>query len=111
MDAVRITQVWNALPLLARVLARTAAAQHRRLSLEQLDSFLAHARSQPQLAARLQQPLDLEELLQLAGAEGFAVEEADVIAAQLREEERLSDQELQRRAGEEARRLRSFIPG
>jgi hypothetical protein len=34
-----------------------------------------------------------------------------VIAAQLREEERLSDTELQRRAGEEARRLRTFIPG
>jgi hypothetical protein len=47
----------------------------------------------------------------LAAGEGFAVEEADVIAAQLREEERLSDTELQRRAGEEARRLRTFIPG
>lgn len=60
---------------------------------------------------RLQQPLDLEDLLQIAQTEGFAVQEQDVIAAQLREEERLSDQDLQRRAGEEARRLRSFIPG
>jgi hypothetical protein len=34
-----------------------------------------------------------------------------VIAAQVREEDRLSDQDLQRRAGEEARRLRHFIPG
>jgi hypothetical protein len=34
-----------------------------------------------------------------------------VIAAQLREEERLSDAELQQRAGQEARRLRTFIPG
>jgi len=39
------------------------------------------------------------------------VEEADVIAAQIRAEETLSDAELQRRAGEEARRLRHFIPG
>jgi hypothetical protein len=39
------------------------------------------------------------------------VSEHDVIAAQLREEAHLSDAELQRRAGEEARRLRSFIPG
>jgi hypothetical protein len=34
-----------------------------------------------------------------------------VIAAQQREEARLSDAELQHRAGEEARRLRHFIPG
>ncbi len=81
------------------------------MSLEQLDAFLAHARSAPELAERLRRPLPLEELLQLAAAEGFAVDEADVIAAQLREEERLSDTELQQRAGEEARRLRTFIPG
>ncbi|MBM5806957.1 MAG: Nif11-like leader peptide family natural product precursor [Cyanobacteria bacterium M_surface_10_m2_179] len=81
------------------------------MSLEQLDAFLAHARSQPQLAERLQQPLDLEDLLALAASEGFAVQEADVIAAQVREEDTLSDQDLQRRAGEEARRLRHFIPG
>ena len=81
------------------------------MSLDQLDAFLTHARSQPQLAERLQQPLDLEELLALAAAEGFVVQEADVIAAQLREEEHLSDEDLQRRAGEEARRLRHFIPG
>ena len=39
------------------------------------------------------------------------MEEGDVIAAQQRQEEQLSDAELQRRAGEEARRLRHFIPG
>ena len=77
----------------------------------QLDAFLAHARQQAHLRPRLQQPLDLEELLEIAQAEGFAVSEQDVIAAQLREDEHLSDQELQRRAGEEARRLRTFIPG
>lgn len=81
------------------------------MSLEQLDAFLAHARSQAQLASRLQHPLELDELLQLAQAAGFAVTEQDVIAAQVREEEHLSDQELQRRAAEEARRLRTFIPG
>lgn len=81
------------------------------MSLEQLDAFLAHARQQAHLLLRLQQPLDLEELLEIAQAEGFAVSEQDVIAAQLREDENLSDQELQRRAGEEARRLRTFIPG
>ncbi len=81
------------------------------MSLEQLDAFLAHARRQAHLLPRLQQPLDLEELLQIAQAEGFSLTEQDVIAAQLREDERLSDEELQRRAGEEARRLRTFIPG
>ena len=81
------------------------------MSLDQLDAFLAHARQQPALGARLQQPLELNELLELATSEGFSVDEADVIAAQLREETRLSDAELQRRAGEEARKLRHFIPG
>lgn len=81
------------------------------MSLEQLDAFLAQARACPDLAARLEQPLDLETLLQLAAEQGFTVQEADVIAAQLREEEHLSDAELQRRAGQEARRLRTFIPG
>lgn len=81
------------------------------MSLQQLDAFLAHARTRTDLVDRLRQPLALEELLALAAAEGFAVQEADVIAAQLREEEHLSDGELQRRAGQEARRLRTFIPG
>jgi predicted ribosomally synthesized peptide with nif11-like leader len=84
------------------------------MSLEQLDDFLAHARRHPQLAQRLQdpdQPLDITEFLALATEAGFNVEEADVIAAQQRAEAGLSDAELQRRAGEEARRLRHFIPG
>ncbi|MFM7312951.1 MAG: Nif11-like leader peptide family RiPP precursor [Cyanobium sp.] len=81
------------------------------MSLAQLDAFLAHARATPELSARLQQPLALEDLLQLAAAHGFVLQEGDVIAAQAREEERLSDAELQRRAGAEARRLRTFIPG
>jgi predicted ribosomally synthesized peptide with nif11-like leader len=81
------------------------------VSLEQLDAFLAHARQQSQLEQQLQQPLDLEDLLKIAQAAGFAVSEQDVIDAQLREEAHLSDAELQRRAGDEARRLRHFIPG
>jgi predicted ribosomally synthesized peptide with nif11-like leader len=81
------------------------------LSLDQLDAFLAHARSLPELQEQLRQPLALEELLTLCASHGYAVEEADVLAAQQREEEGLSDAELQRRAGEEARRLRTFIPG
>jgi predicted ribosomally synthesized peptide with nif11-like leader len=81
------------------------------MSLEQLDAFLAHSRQQPALQGRLQEGVDLESFLALARDAGFAVEEADVIAAQQRAEADLSDAELQRRAGEEARRLRHFIPG
>jgi predicted ribosomally synthesized peptide with nif11-like leader len=84
------------------------------MSLNQLDSFLAHAEADPELASRLHDhdnPLDLEGFLDLASEAGYDVEEADVFAAQLRNEEALSDDELQRRAGEEARRLRHFILG
>ena len=81
------------------------------MSLQQLDAFLAHARERPDLTARLRQPLELPELLALAVAEGFDVREDDVIAAQVREEQGLDATELQRRAGQEARRLRTFIPG
>ena len=91
--------------------ARTGPLRPDPLSLEQLDAFLAHARRSPSLIEQLQQPLELEALLALAAAEGFAVSEADVIAAQAREEESLSDEELQRRAGQDARKLRTFIPG
>lgn len=84
------------------------------MSLEQLDAFLARVKNDPGLKERVQnpaEPLELPDFLALARAAGFAVEEADVIAAQQRAEEGLSDEELQRRAGEEARRLRHFIPG
>lgn len=84
------------------------------MSLEQLDAFLAHARGIPDLDRRLhdhQDPLDLSGFLAMARSAGFEVDEADVIAAQQRQEEELSDAELQRRAGEEARRLRHFIVG
>jgi len=81
------------------------------VSLQQLDAFLAHARERPDLAKRLREPLELPELLALALAEGFAVSEDDVIAAQVREEQGLDAAELQRRAGLDARRMRTFIPG
>jgi predicted ribosomally synthesized peptide with nif11-like leader len=79
------------------------------MSLEQLDGFLAQAQQDPALADSLAQPLELEAFLALAQGAGYAINEADVLAAQAREEERLSDTDLQARAGEEARRLRSFI--
>lgn len=84
------------------------------MSLEQLDAFVASAHRDPELLRRLQDPLDppdLQEFLALASQAGFRVEEADVIAAQQRAEADLSNAELQRRAGEEARRLRHFIHG
>jgi predicted ribosomally synthesized peptide with nif11-like leader len=84
------------------------------MSLTELDAFLAHARNQGDLLARLQDqtaPLDLSDFLQLAHAEGFAINESDVIEAQQRQESLLSDAELQRQAGVEARRLRHFLHG
>ena len=84
------------------------------MSLTELDAFLAHARRQGDLLARLQDessPLELSDFLQLAQAEGFAINESDVIDAQQRQESLLSDAELQRRAGMEARRLRHFLHG
>ena len=75
------------------------------MSLERLDAFLAHARQSPQLA----EPLELQDFLELARGAGYALDEADVIAAQQRQESSLSDAELQERAGAEGRRLRNFI--
>ncbi|MFM1800623.1 MAG: hypothetical protein RLZZ117_2901 [Cyanobacteriota bacterium] len=84
------------------------------MSLEQLDAFLVHAKGDPDLARRLHdpdQPLEITSFLSLAREAGFALDKADVIAAQIREDERRSDEELQQRAGAEACRLRHFIPG
>ena len=82
------------------------------MSLEQLDAFIAQASQDPQLKERLRnssEPLELSEFLALARGAGYEISEADVIAAQARAEEGLSDEELQARAGAEARRLRHFI--
>lgn len=84
------------------------------MSLEQLDAFLERARREPDLERRLRDrsdPLALEDFLDLAQRQGFQISEDDVLAAQVRAEAELSDDELQRRAGEEARRLRHFISG
>ena len=81
------------------------------MALKQLDDFLKQARLDPNLAKQLSKPLDLEEFIELAAQAGYGLTEQDVLAAQARQEASLSDQELQQRAGEEARKLRSFIPG
>jgi predicted ribosomally synthesized peptide with nif11-like leader len=68
------------------------------MSLDQLDAFLAQVRLQPALASRLSDPadpMDLESFLALAREQGFQVEEADVLAAQVRAEANLSDEDLQ----------------
>jgi predicted ribosomally synthesized peptide with nif11-like leader len=80
------------------------------MALDQLDAFMAHANGDQQLRQQLEQPLDLEAFLALARGAGFNLSEQDVLAAQARADSQLSDSELQRRAGEDARRLRSFIP-
>jgi len=85
--------------------------ERRVLSLQQFDAFLEFARSKPEWAARLKSPMDLSELLRWAAECQFEVEESDVIAAMVREDDQLSDAELQQRAGVEARKLRNFIPG
>ena len=85
--------------------------QVRVVSLQQLDAFLQYVRSKPELAERLKTPMDLSDLLRWAAECQFQVEESDVIAAMVREDDQLSDAELQQRAGEEARKLRNFIPG
>ena len=81
------------------------------MSLQKLDAFLTHCQSRPELHDRLHGGVDLETFLALAAEAGFELSENDVIEAQQRAEADLSDEELQRRAGEEARRLRHFIPG
>ena len=79
------------------------------MTLDLLDAFLAHCRTTPELARRLAEPLELAEFLALARGAGYVLSESDVIAAQARAEQGLSDGELQRRAGDEARKLRHFI--
>jgi len=81
------------------------------VALHQLDQFLQQARLDPNLAEQLNQPMDLEAFLALASQAGYQLSEQDVLAAQARQEASLSNRDLQQRAGEEARRLRSFIPG
>ena len=81
------------------------------MSIEDLDRLLARRKTDPELALQLQQPLSLDEFLELAQQHGLEVTEADVFAAQQRDEKDCSAAELQQRMGDEVRRLRHFIPG
>ena len=90
---------------------RTEPIRSDTVSLAQPDAFLANASHTPALQARLADPLELEAFLAMASKEGYAVEERDVLEARERDESHCSAAELQQRAGSDARRLRSFIPG
>ena len=81
------------------------------MALSDLDAFVAHAREHQQLSEALQQPLTLDAFLALAAGAGFSLSEADVLAAQAGADEARSAAERQARAGDDARKLRSFIPG
>ena len=81
------------------------------VSLQDLDRLMALRQQDPALAARLRQPLDLEAFLALASEFGCSVTEADVFAAQQREDSQRSAEELQRQQADESRRLRTFIQG
>ena len=81
------------------------------MALADLDQLLALRQSDQALARRMAGPLDLEELMVLASERGLEVTEADVFAAQQREQQGLSSAELQQEAAQESRRLRHFIQG
>jgi hypothetical protein len=81
------------------------------MALSDLDQLLALRRSDQALAERMAGPLDLEELMALASERGLDVTEADVFAAQQREQQGRSSTELQQDAAQESRRLRHFIQG
>ena len=81
------------------------------VSLQDLDRLMERRQQDPALAARLQEPLDLEAFIGLAEEFGCTVTEADVFAAQQREQGSLSSQDLQKCQAAEARRLRNFIHG
>ena len=81
------------------------------VSLQDLDRLLERRKQEPILASRLQEPLDLEAFIALAAEFGCTVTEADVFAAQQREQSCLSSGDLQQGQAAEARRLRNFIHG
>ena len=81
------------------------------MSLEDLDRFLTLRGSDPNLAQAVAQPMDLERFLVLAAEHGFALNEADVFAAQQREHHARTAAELQQDQVAESRRLRNFIHG
>ncbi len=81
------------------------------VSIEDLDLFLALRKEDPLLEKEIKEVVEVEQLLKLAEDYGFDVIEADLFAAQQRDEDSLSAKELQRRMAGDARRLRHFIQG
>ena len=79
------------------------------MSLEDPDRFLTLRDGDPDLAQALAQPMDLERFLGLAAEHGFALSEADVFAAQQREDHARTAAELQQDQAAESRRLCNFI--
>lgn len=80
------------------------------MSLADLDAFLLMRAQDPELERRFGEPMDLEQFLALAAERGFQLTEADVFAAQQREQAGNSAA-LQREQAKESRRLRNFIHG
>ena len=81
------------------------------MSIKDLDRLLALRKEDPLLDKQLEDAIEVEQFLELAQDHGLDVTEADLFAAQQRDEGSVRAEELQRRMAEEARRLRHFIQG
>ena len=81
------------------------------MALADLDQLLALRVDDAALAEQLTGPLDLEGLIAIAAERGLVVTEADIFAAQQRDQAAISSAQLQREAAQDARRLRHFIQG
>jgi hypothetical protein len=81
------------------------------MALEDLDRLLALRAEDPDLSRQMAQPMAVDQLIALASQRGLSVTEADVLAAQEREDAAMAPQVLQERAAQDARRLRHFIHG
>ena len=81
------------------------------MALADLDQLLALRVDDAALAEQLKGPLDLEGLIAIAAERGLVVTEADIFAAQQRDQAASSSAQLQREAAQDVRRLRHFIQG
>ncbi|MEB3157941.1 MAG: Nif11 family protein [Synechococcus sp.] len=81
------------------------------MTLADLDQLLALRQQDAGLAERMAGPMDLEELIALAAERGLTISEADVFAAQQREQSSCPSAALQHQAAQDALRLRHFIQG
>ncbi len=81
------------------------------VSIEDLDLFLALRKEDPLLEKEIKEVVEVEQLLKLAEDYGFDVTEADLFAAQQRDEGSMSCQVWQRRMTGDAGRVRLFIQG